>query len=519
MSQAVHSSPAAASMTGWPSRAGITVLALLVLGWIHHDTALSIARIWTNSVTYTHGWLVLPFAGWLIWRRRHAIAALRPHVWWPALLVVGALELVWIAAAIAGVVGPQQAVLIALIPATVLLFTGPGVTRALAFPLGYLVFAIPWGAGLVPLLQDITAHMAVFLLEAVGMPVFFEGRLISIPAGNFEVAEACAGIRYLIAALALGTLYAYLVYASTWRRVLFILASGVVPIVANGIRAWGIIMLASLSDMQLAVGVDHLIYGWFFFGVVMFLLFWVGSLWREPEPEAAAAAAPGAGGARVAAAPDERWRTPLTAGLAVAALALVATLLPDWSTRLQPVPQTRISMPAAAEGWSGRSAPAQGWYTGFDGADEIAFRRYGAVGDAGAVGLLVIHYRRESQGAELINSANTLVHEPWNWIGAGRREVRVGDAHAKVRETRLVRGDEHRIVWSWYEVGGWSTTSATAAKGLAAVQRLTARPGDATLIAVGTDYGVTPSEARGRLRRFLEAHPRLLSARGAIEGL
>ncbi|MFW5969010.1 MAG: exosortase A [Halofilum sp. (in: g-proteobacteria)] len=493
------------------------MLALILIGLIHHETAVSVARTWTNSVTYTHGWLILPLSAWLIWRRRHVIAGIQPHVWWPALLVVGVLELVWLAAAIAGVLGVQQAVLIALIPATILVLNGPRVTRSLAFPLGYLVFAIPWGAALVPLLQDITAHMAVLLLEAVGMPVYFEGRLISIPAGNFEVAEACAGIRYLIAALALGTLYAYLIYESPWRRLLFILASAVVPIVANGIRAWGIIMLASLSDMKLAVGVDHLVYGWFFFGMVMFLLFWVGSFWREPESDATSAASNGSGdGIRVAAGHD-RLRAPITAAVALVALALTTTLLPGWSARVQPVPDTRVSMPAAAAGWSASTAEPRGWYAGFSDADDIGFRRYGTAGDKQHVGLLVIHYRRESQGVELINFANSLVHDDWNWTGAGRREVQVGNDHRKVRELRLGRGDNRRIVWSWYEVGGWSTTSGAIAKGFAAVKRMTAQPGDATLIAVGTDYEVAPGEARARLRRFLKAHPQLLSPRGSLE--
>lgn len=519
MTEAVSEPSAAASAGRWPLRAGLTVLALVVMGLIHHETALSIARTWTNSATYTHGWLILPFSAWLIWRRRHATASLEPRVWWPALLAVAALELIWIAAAIAGVVGPQQAVLIALIPATVFLLLGSAVGRALAFPLGYLVFAIPWGDALVPMLQDLTAHMAVFLLELVGMPVYFEGRMISIPAGNFEVAEACAGIRYLIAALALGTLFAYLFYESFWRRLLFIVAAAIVPIVANGIRAWGIIMLASLSDMRLAVGVDHLIYGWFFFGIVMFLLFWLGSLWREPEREPATAASAASDGGSGAPASHDRSLVPIGAVLAVLALTLTASFLPDWSARIQPSPATRVSLPAAADGWDGRqSSEPQAWYEGFDGADDIGFKRYNTVGESGDVGLLVIHYRRESQGAELVSSLNSLRTDDWNWIGGGMREVQAGNQQREVRELRLGRGGNHRLVWSWYEIGGWPTTSGVMAKGFAAVKRLTGQPGDATLVALGSDYAVDPEEARARLRRFVEDHPRLLDSRGAITG-
>ncbi len=505
-------------MTGWPLRTGITVLALIAIGLIHHETAASIARTWTNSPTYTHGWLILPFSAWLIWRRGDHIAVIQPRIWWPALLAVAALELLWMAAAIAGVVGPQQAVLIALIPAIVFLLLGPSVGRAIAFPLGYLVFAIPWGNGLIPMLQDVTAHMAVYMLEIIGMPVFFEGRLISIPAGNFEVAEACAGVRYLIAALALGTLYAYLVYETLWRRVLFVVAAAIVPIVANGIRAWGIIMLASLSDMRLAVGVDHLIYGWIFFGIVMFLLFWVGSLWREPEPQPSVA---GPGGTAYANGPGprhEQLRGPISAVLAVVALTLTASLLPDWTARAQPIPETRVSLPPANDGWAGQSDEPQGWYSGFTGADDIGFRRYRTADGTAEVGVLAIHYRRESQDAELVSSLNSLQTDNWNWIGAGQRQTGVGGEQHEVRELRLARGDTDRIVWSWYEIGGWATTSGVMAKGFAAVKRLTGQPGDATLVALGTEYAHSPEEARARLRAFLQDHPRLLGPRGAIEG-
>ncbi len=72
-------------------------------------------------------------------------------------------------------------------------------------------------------------------------------------------------------------------YRSLARRIAFVALSLIVPIFANGIRAYLIVMTGHLSDMSLAVGVDHLIYGWIFFGFVMMLLFWIGSIWREDD--------------------------------------------------------------------------------------------------------------------------------------------------------------------------------------------------------------------------------------------
>ena len=145
------------------------------------------------------------------------------------------------------------------------------------------------GDGLNPVLMDFTADTLEALIRMTGIPVYREGTFLSLPSGNWSVVEACSGLRYLIASVTLGLIYAYLTYQSLWRRGLFDLASILVPIAANSLRAYGIVMIGHTSDMTLAVGVDHLIYGWVFFGLVMLLLFWVGSFWQQPNRSTAAA--------------------------------------------------------------------------------------------------------------------------------------------------------------------------------------------------------------------------------------
>src|SRR5206468_602671 len=53
--------------------------------------------------------------------------------------------------------------------------------------------------------------------------------------------------------------------------------------VANWVRAYLIVLLAHLSSNRIAVGVDHLIYGWIFFGVVIGLMYMIGRRWAEPD--------------------------------------------------------------------------------------------------------------------------------------------------------------------------------------------------------------------------------------------
>ena len=172
---------------------------------------------------------------------------------------------------------------------------GLAMARVVAFPLAFLLFAVPAGEFLLPTLIDWTADFTVAALRLSGVPVYREANHFIIPSGAWSVVEACSGLRYLIASVMIGVIYGVVSYRSPWRRAAFIAASIVVPIIANWLRAYLIVMLGHLSDNRLAVGVDHLIYGWLFFGVVMGLLFWIGSFWSEPPldvPVVAAARKP-----------------------------------------------------------------------------------------------------------------------------------------------------------------------------------------------------------------------------------
>ena len=255
-----------------------TVIALL------GQTAAAMVETWWDSTTFGHRFLIVPVSAYLIWRRRAALAAVVPAPHWLGLAGMAVAALAWALGYVTGTLMVQELALVAAIQALVLTVLGWRATRLVLFPLLYLYFAVPFGEALVPHLQSITALFVVELLQRVGVPVFMDGMFISTPTGNFLVAEACAGLRYLIASMALGVLFAMIMYRAWWRRLLFVGLSVVVPIVANGIRAFGIVALAYLTDNELGVGVDHLIYGWVFFSLVTVLLLLLGMTFREPAP-------------------------------------------------------------------------------------------------------------------------------------------------------------------------------------------------------------------------------------------
>lgn len=266
----------------WP-RGHLWGLLLLagVVAVAFHGTLASIVATWARSATYTHGFIVLPIALWLLWSRRTVLSLLSPRPSLAAIPALLALGLIWLVSRMVAVNVTEQLAVVAMFPVCIWLILGPAYLKAWLFPLAYLMFAVPMGSFLVAPLMELTADVTVALVRASGVPVYRDGLFFSLPTGHWSVVAACSGQRYLIASVTLGVLFAYLNYRRWSRRVIFVLASIVVPIAANGLRAYGIVMLGHLSDMTVAVGVDHLLYGWLFFALIMIALFAAGSCWRE----------------------------------------------------------------------------------------------------------------------------------------------------------------------------------------------------------------------------------------------
>jgi exosortase A len=491
-----------ASWTTW-RRAPVLAAVLAVAGilGVYTETVASIVAIWVRSDTFAHGFVVAPISLWLMWRRRDALALIPATPWWPGLVVIAGAGALWLVTSAGDVLGLRQFAVAFMVIAAVVTVTGVAVGRALVFPLAFLLFAVPAGEFMVPTLVDWTADFTVAALRASGVPIYREANHFMIPSGAWSVVEACSGIRYLIASVMVGTLYAAIAYRSARRRALFVVASILVPIVANWLRAYMIVMIGHLSNNRLAVGVDHLIYGWLFFGVVMLLLFWVGSFWQESPAPAAAIAdanlrafAPG-----IASAPDRSIYA-----AAIAAFVVAAAWQPLAAGFHRPAPASApvLSAIPAAGPWATASGFV-GWkphYSGYAAELHQAFRD----GDRD-VGLYIAYYRQQERGRELITSGNLLTaREDFRW-----KQVVVGDdsvdwvgRNVQVDRAEL-QGPATRLqVFRWYWIGGQVTSSPYVAKALQAWSRLAGHGDDAALIVVYASADVRAGAGRDALRDF-----------------
>jgi EpsI family protein len=315
-------------------------------------------------------------------------------------------------------------------------------------------------------------------------------------------------VRYLIASFMVGTLFAYLNYNSPTRRWVFVGVSIVVPIVANWLRAYMIVMLGHLSGNKIAVGVDHLIYGWIFFGIVIGIMFVIGARWQEPVAEVRA---PSPADAVHSAMPASRvWPAAVLAAVTVALAPAAARALQHPAT----MPPVALTLPALA----GAEAAAEQTLRlppRFEGAAAEAHRVYAA--DGGAVTVHVAYYRHQTYGTKVTSSMNFLIpsnDSHWNRVAFGVARVPVpalGGGPLALRSHELIGGRtatnvgrEHLEVRQIYWAGDRLTHRSTWATAYGVLGRLAGQGDDAAMITFYTD-GENP-EAGRRVEAFVGQH-------------
>jgi len=476
------------------------IVAVFALFW---QTTWSMVSIWMRSETFTHGFLILPISAYLIWQRREDLLRCTPAPnWWgiPVMIVIG---LGWLIAHSASVLVIEQLAMVAMVPTVVWALLGWQTTRVIIFPLFFLFFAVPMGEELIPPMMDFTANFTVSMLQLTGIPVYREGTFFEIPSGHWSVVEGCSGVRYLIASVTLGCLYAYLTYRSISRRLIFAVLAVIVPVIANGLRAYMIVMIAHLSDMRLALVVDHLIYGWVFFGVVMALLFWLGTFWREDIAERSPADLRHAS-LDTARSLNKRSLTAMS-GAALAVMAIWPAMGYMHEEDNGPV-VVSLGVPAAQGGWQPVAEPLSEWRPRYHGTDAVSDQTYQR-GDR-KVSVYVAYYRRQRQGAELINSQNVLIeqkHPVWRQTADSPHEVVLGGKRLEVREAKMRSAQQDLLVWYWYWIDGHTTTNHYLAKLWDAKAKLLGETGDAAAILVSAQFTDQGADAEQTLGDFMGA--------------
>lgn len=451
-----------------------------------HPTLAQMAGVWLKSSSYHHGVAVAPLALWMILTRPR----LTPSTHAASLIGVLLSCMLWLAGNAAGAAIIEQIAFVSLLISGAGVIFGATALRQWAAALLFLYFMVPFGAVLVPPLQYATANAVASLFSLAGMPVSLDGIFMRTSAGVFEIAEACAGLNFLLAALMIAAFYACQFLRANRTRIAFVAIAAIAALFANFLRVFILILIATVTDMRIAIGPDHLVIGLVFYAIVLGVLIAIGENMRRREKKS-----------------DERppsmmfnpWR-PLVALSAFAPI--VAASFYAGAVIHAPVNRTApaVLSPLSAQGWRILPGP-ENWRP-----PTTADRSLTATYDnrESRVYAAMSYFTHDRTGAEIVNYHNRAWDgEEWRRIG-GREDMVYLFGAAQMTPIDLIAGAEGRrlaaitVYWRDHE----TFTDARRFKLAQMKEKLQGRNPAGGMIILAATYRDDPTEALNTLRPF-----------------
>lgn len=498
-----------------------SVVTITFLGYLYADSLVFLISRWFGSEDYSHGLFVPLISGFLIWQSRHRLSQLpREQSWWGLaviclglfLYVIGELSTLFLVLHLS-----LWTVLVGL----AMTLVGIRGTKVIAFPLGYLLTAIPlptfFYANLSSHLQLWSSSLGVGCLQLVGVMAFREGNVIDLGPVQLQVVEACSGIRYLLPLFSLALLCAYLFKDRMWKRVLLVLSAIPISILINGFRIGMIGVLVELYGKGAAEGFYHLFEGWVIFMVSFGLLIlevgWLGRLgaetpvrslreylkWGTQKVETVV-------NGEVDVLPN-RIFSPGPAYLCSVALfapcALLGTLLMDREE--SPPPRTAfVDFPMQISGWRGQPYPLEQQYIDVLRFDDYVLADY-RLSPQEQVNFYVAYYRSQRKGQSAHSPQSCLPGGGWEIASLTQTELPVSDPTMQpLRANRAViqKGDQKQIVLYWFKQRERQLTSEYLVKMYLLWDAFSRQRTDGALVRLAAL--VSPGESESRIDQRLQ---------------
>jgi exosortase A len=465
------------------------VSAVLLGFW---QTFVHMANVWSNSEDFSHGWLIAPIAVWLIWRNRNAWGQVKWSCSPLALVAFVLFFALWLAGEIGGVSAIRGLGVIGMILCALWSVSGNDFLRANFFPLAFLFAMIPAGEGLIPILTEYTADATVFAIRASGIAVYREGMHFVLPTGRWSVVDACSGLRYVIASAVLACLFCYLNFRTWRKRIIFFVTCMVLSVVANWIRAYSVVLVGHFSNMRYGTGEDHVWFGWVFYGLLMGIIFWVGSKYADPSVPLNTVPV------NVAKAP-RAWpmRVVFIAVLIVAIL--VGRSLPGRMLDFKP-----DALPFAKfDEKSGLVDGAFPFQPAFSKPLASISKRLGE-----DVWVWSGYFARQDQSQDMLGHGQRLIAESNTQATILKSEKLANNFHLaggsldSVTEFEVRTQEQRYLVWQLFRVGQYYTGSPYIAKGLRVLNVLLGRGDHSWAQAIATPLRGSVLESRERIKKF-----------------
>ncbi|OFX00335.1 MAG: hypothetical protein A3E78_02885 [Alphaproteobacteria bacterium RIFCSPHIGHO2_12_FULL_63_12] len=455
-----------------------------------HGSAVTMSMIWLSSSVYHHGMFVAPISAWLILRRKDwRVAA--PVADYLGVAVLAAAAVAQLIAQASGVdlIG-HASLVIAIIGAVITAF-GRALAARWAFPLAFLFFMVPFGEEATPILQGWASSAIAAALNFSGVETARDGFMLTTSAGRFEVAASCAGLRFLLASAMISLLIAHLAFTDWRKRAACVAFALTAAIFANWLRAYLIVLAATITDRRIGVGPEHVILGWIFYSALIVGLIALARRHadRNFSPAHAAQAATPRQAAKAA--------TPLGLMLIAAAALFSGAALSTNSARAE----FTAPLGLHAEGFINTGASAL-WQAYAPNADEISTNKY--LSEEAVVIASIARFTHDRKGAE-IGGIDTRAADGDQWrrvsVSSTRMSVNGVARHVRVERLEDPAGRKIDVVALAY-LGGKTYASSAALKFAIGARKLAGRTTEGGVIFVAAEESENV-DAEDSLRQFL----------------
>jgi exosortase len=266
----------------WAAIAAVVALWVFFPIVVFHPSEehLALAEEWDADENYSYGFLIPPLALYFAWERRKMLRDLPVRGSTAGIVVLLGALLVYLTGMMGAVNFLARFSVVILVPGVILFLLGFRHLRALLFPVAFLALMVPppyfiWAQIATPLQEFAarTAEQSLFWLE---VPVLRTGNVITLANTRLEVAEACSGLRSLMALFTTGIVFAYFFGHGALQRIPIVLASIPIAILVNAARVAGTGWLAYHYGLEIATGYYHQLEGFGMFLVAFALLTLVG---------------------------------------------------------------------------------------------------------------------------------------------------------------------------------------------------------------------------------------------------
>jgi exosortase len=253
--------------------AGIAVALLFV---VYGPILYYMVLHWNAVADYSHGFLIAPLALYFAWERQPKLRRARIEPSWWGLVPLALSTLTLVVGRLGVELMNMRVSFVLALMGIVLLLLGRQIFRILAFPLFFLFLMVPLPQSLVNVvafpLQLTAADWAVDLLYQLRIPALREGNIIHLPNTTLFVAEACSGLRSLMALVTLGVVFAYFFRKSWGERILIVLSAIPIAIIVNALRVTITGILTYRFGEKAAEGAIHEFQGLITFSAAFLLL-------------------------------------------------------------------------------------------------------------------------------------------------------------------------------------------------------------------------------------------------------